>query len=96
MSQEKIYVLVIHDSGVGFALGRNYGIVFAEIKNARVWLNQQTALQGLGSDFRAKIVDHWKGWLPTGGWQRPKWIEGIPESEFTAYWLEHAQAEAAA
>jgi hypothetical protein len=96
MSQDKIYVLVIHDSGVGFALNRQYGIVFSEITNARVWLDQQTALQGLGPDFRAKVVDLWKGWLPTAGWQRPKWIEGIPEAEFTSYWLEYTPAEAAA
>lgn len=84
-----IYVIVIHDSGVGFALDRRYEIVHAEIRNAQVWLNQQTTLQGIHPEATVKIVDHWKGWLPTGGWQRPKWVENIPEAEFTAYWLEH-------
>jgi hypothetical protein len=89
MNQD-IYVIVIHDSGVGFALNRQYGIVFSEIENARVWLDQAS-----GVNSAVKIVDHWKGWLPTGGWQRPKWVEGIPDAEFTAYWLEHTPIEVA-
>lgn len=87
--RQDIYVLVVHKSGVGFALNRSYKVVLSEIKNAQDWFDQSKRLATI------EVLDSWVGWLPSAGWQRPAWIEGIPEGDFTAYWLDHAQAEAA-
>jgi hypothetical protein len=73
-----IYVMVVHKDGHGFALNRNYGIVFKRVENAAGWV-RDAKLNGL-------VDSEWEGWLP-GAQQIPEWAAGLPAEEFDAYWF---------
>lgn len=79
-----VYVLVVHTSGNGFALDFRYDLKHSEVANAAEVIAQ---VQGMSKDGPVKIKSHMANWLPTQPAQRPKWIEGRPASEFTAYWF---------
>lgn len=74
VKEHHFYVLVLHQSGKGYLLSRNYSL----ISNANP------------NDISFAIenaVQLWKGWVPTNRNQVPQWACNIPKEEFEAYWL---------
>lgn len=78
-STKQLYTVVVHKpTGRAFTLDRSYGLLNADIADYK------TILVGT-----SRIVSAFDGWVPTGDWQRPEWIEGKPDAEFHAFWLDH-------
>ena len=72
------YVLVRHtDTGRAFALSRGYKLMSADVPmTVKLWM------------IRNKVQD-WQGWMPTEEEQLPKWVRGVDENEFHAYWIDY-------
>lgn len=84
----KVYVLVVHTSGSCFTLDQQYNLLHRAATNgaevvAAIKATKKTAWT------RITIKREHVGWLPSQPKQRPEWVKDRPESEFTAYWLEH-------
>jgi hypothetical protein len=76
-----IYVMVVHKpSGHGFALSRNYSVVFNRVENAAGWVKDAQAGGLVEQD------EDWEGWCPST-LALPDWAAGFPAEDFHAYWF---------
>ena len=72
------YVVVQHkETGKAFAMSRGY-----ELMSSNVPLN---VIRWMVSNS----VQDWEGWMPTEEAQLPKWVKGMNENEFHAYWIDY-------